>query len=281
MDASSGSTTDLTRARRYYAGLGLGERVRASLDAATTGEDLAIEALAPIDQNHVGGAEQTRRLARASGLVPGSHVLDLGSALGGPTRHLTREFGWRVVGLDLSFAFCSVAQFLGTRLEPGPLPGFVCGSALQLPFPDGAFDGVWTQHAAMNMSPKDALFSELARVLRSGGRLLLHEVLRGSRQPIRLPVPWASTEDLNQLSGEEDLRTTWASTGLRVVEWNDTSGDALEWFRSQAGAPGSEIGNGVDLVFGESGPEKRHNVVRNLLERRIRVVEAVVEKESS
>lgn len=281
MVSESAAVTDLARTREYYAGHGVLSRVREAVDSVAPGRDLPIETLAPLDQNHIGGAEQTRRLARAANLAPGSRVLDSGSALGGTTRHLTREFGWRMVGLDLSLAFCGAAQFLGTRIKPGPLPTFVCGSALELPFPDASFDGVWTQHAIMNISPKEKLFAEVARVLRSGGRLVIHEVLSGPRQPIHLPVPWASEAELNQLSSEEELREVCQLAGFGIPAWNDTGREALAWFRSQAASPTPKVKKGVDVVFERTGSAKLQNVVRNLLERRIRIVEAVLEKEKS
>jgi len=280
MGAGDRPIGDLAPARRYYAGRGLAERVRAALDAEAPGGALGIEALAPLDQNHIGGAGTTRRLARAARLAPGSRVLDAGSALGGSARHLAREFGCRVVGIDLSLGFCGVAMLLGTHLAPGPLPRFVCGSALELPFAGGVFDAVWLQHATMNIAAKDRLLGEAARVLRRGGRLVLHEVVSGPRRPVHLPVPWATDDALDQVAPEPELRRACAAAGLGAVTWSDTSSEALAWFRLQAGARPSSVANGIDLIFPEVGPERRRNVVRNLLERRLRVVEAVLRKEA-
>jgi len=40
------------------------------------------------------------------------------------------------------------------------------GDALDLPFPDGAFDVVWTQHAAMNIPDKATLYRGMRDELR-------------------------------------------------------------------------------------------------------------------
>ena len=59
--------------------------------------------LGPVfDEQHGGGREATRELARLTGLHAGMHVLDVGSGLGGPARTLAAEFGCRVTGRDLT-----------------------------------------------------------------------------------------------------------------------------------------------------------------------------------
>ena len=60
------------------------------LDALTR-DDLAV-----FDEQHGGGREATRELARLTGLHAGMHVLDVGSGLGGPARTLAAEFDCRV-----------------------------------------------------------------------------------------------------------------------------------------------------------------------------------------
>ena len=61
---------------------------------------------------------------------------------------------------------------------------FVCGSALQAPFPDASFDVVWTQHASMSIADKPQFFAEVHRVLRPGGRFALFDVVAGPNAPV-------------------------------------------------------------------------------------------------
>ncbi len=53
--------------------------------------------------------------------------------------------------------------------------------ALNIPFSDGTFDIVWTQHAAMNIADREALYKEVARVLRPCG------YREGLENPSKLP----------------------------------------------------------------------------------------------
>jgi ubiquinone/menaquinone biosynthesis C-methylase UbiE len=50
------------------------------------------------------------------------------------------------------------------------------GSAEQLPFPDASFDVVISNGVIDLIPDKDAVFSEIARVLRPGGRIQLADV---------------------------------------------------------------------------------------------------------
>ena len=72
--------------------------------------------LASFDEQHDGGREATRELARLTGLREGMHVLDVGSGLGGPARTLAAEFGCQVTGLDLTEEFCRAAIMLTARV---------------------------------------------------------------------------------------------------------------------------------------------------------------------
>src|SRR5581483_1421427 len=117
----------------------LGDTILASLRAAGLDPDaLHVEDLAPLDQFHSGGAEATRALLRRAGLQRGMRVLDVGGGLGGPARLLAHEAGCTVTVLDLSAEFCRVGEMLTARVGLADRVAFRCGSALALPFADGA-----------------------------------------------------------------------------------------------------------------------------------------------
>ncbi|MGZ4438462.1 MAG: methyltransferase domain-containing protein [Nocardioides sp.] len=67
------------------------------------------------------------------------------------------------------------AQHVSLDLDPRGLqaPGGVCGSVLQLPFADGAFDVVTAFDVVEHCDPESRALDELQRVLAPGGRLLM------------------------------------------------------------------------------------------------------------
>ena len=49
---------------------------------------------------HLGGVEDTRRMAEALEITAADRVLDVACYIGGPARYLAREYGCRVMGVD-------------------------------------------------------------------------------------------------------------------------------------------------------------------------------------
>jgi SAM-dependent methyltransferase len=77
-----------------------------------------------------------------------------------------------------------------------------------MPFDDGTFDAVWTEHVQMNIADKHAFYREIGRVTRSKGMLLFHDIFAGKGGPLHYPVPWAEESSISFLvapgSGEEN-----------------------------------------------------------------------------
>jgi demethylmenaquinone methyltransferase/2-methoxy-6-polyprenyl-1,4-benzoquinol methylase len=91
----------------------------------------------------------------------------------------------RVVGLDFVPGMLAWAQLKAAStalsLSDGPnLPSLalLAGDALDIPFPNGAFDAVVTGFALRNVTDIPAAFSEMARVTRSGGRVACLEIAK-------------------------------------------------------------------------------------------------------
>ena len=156
-------------------------------------DELTYRDLIPVSELHNRGKQATVDLARLAEIQPEHHVLDLGCGIGGPARTLAAEFGCRVTGIDISDEFCTAAQSLNELVGLSGNISIRTADALALPFEDESFDIVWTQHASMNIADKQALFTEMHRVLRPGGKLALHDVMAGPVQPVHFPVPWAPT----------------------------------------------------------------------------------------
>lgn len=266
----------------HYTSGSLGERILAGLRA--TGKDmdaLTPDDLAPVDQLHTGGKPATLALIRLAGFGAGARVLDVGGGLGGPARLLAATVGCSVTVLDLTEEFCRVGEMLTTRVGMTDRVTFQHGDALAMPFPDGSFDAVWTQHATMNIADKERLYAEMHRVVRPGGRLAMHEAMAGPVQPIHFPVPWASDPAINFLRPPEAIRTLLADTGFREIVWQvDNGTEILAGLRAQEAAnpAGNAPAFGIALVIGPQFPAMLPNVSRNLREDRLTIVHGVFER---
>jgi SAM-dependent methyltransferase len=110
-------------------------------------------------------------------LRPGERVLDLGSGAGTDSLIAAQMVGEEgsVTGIDmtpqmLAKARAAAATMGATNVE------FVEAEAESLPFPDASFDVVISNGVIDLIPDKDAVFAELHRVLRPGGRIQIADV---------------------------------------------------------------------------------------------------------
>jgi demethylmenaquinone methyltransferase/2-methoxy-6-polyprenyl-1,4-benzoquinol methylase len=103
---------------------------------------------------------------------PGDRVLDVATGTGMVAIALVRRYGCDVVGLDQSPEMLGGAQAkldrdpeLAARIE------LVRGEAESLPFPDGEFDHLTFTYLLRYVEDPGATLAELARVVKTGGRI--------------------------------------------------------------------------------------------------------------
>lgn len=236
--------------------------------------------LAPVDEFHIRGRESTAELAALVEPAAGTEILDVGSGLGGTARFLADRYRCRVVGIDLTEAYCALARRLSAWVGLSERTEFRCADALRLPFAEGTFELAWTEHAQMNIADKRAFYGEIHRVLRPAGRLAFHDIFAGAAGEVHFPVPWASRPALSALAPVDDVRNLLASIGFAEIAWTDRTAHALAWFRAaldriRAHGPPPL---GIHLLMGEDSRAKLENMVRNLEEGRIVVAMALVQR---
>jgi ubiquinone/menaquinone biosynthesis C-methylase UbiE len=123
-------------------------------DLRSAGKDLnklTTTDLATVDEFHIRGRKATLELAGQMNLNADSHVLDIGSGLGGPARTLAETYGCRVTGIDLTQAFCDAAAAMSDWVGLGKCVLFKQGDATNLPFDNKQFDAAMTIHVAMKL----------------------------------------------------------------------------------------------------------------------------------
>jgi len=183
------------------------------------------------------------RAADLAAVGAGHRALDVATGTGDLAIELKRRVGpaGQVIGLDFSDRMLELAR------EKAPEVLFEAGNALELPYPDGSFDAVTVGFGARNFSELRRGLSEMARVTRPGGRVVVLEITT----PRRPPLSWffrlwfdRAVPGLGRLAGDPDaysylpssvrrfprpreLAGELASAGLAEVRWILTAGGII------------------------------------------------------
>ena len=131
-----------------------------------------------------------------SGIEPGMTVLDLGSGAGFDAFLAWRRVGpqGRVIGVDMTDDMLALARRNAEQLGASNVE-FRKGSIEQLPVEDASVDLV-ISNCVVNLSPdKPAVFREIHRVLKPGGRFALSDIV------MLRPLPAAIASDIQSYVG--------------------------------------------------------------------------------
>lgn len=187
---------------------------------------LSLQQTAALDQFHVGGLKANIALAERLPLNGESHILDAGCGLGGPARHLASHFGARVTGVDLTDEFCLLARKLNALTATSRVE-ILCADVLDTGLAGSSFDAVWTQHVAMNIVNRQQLYREFARLLKSGGLLAIHDVVKGTGEPISYPLPWSSDGKHSHVISRTELFSLLTEAGFSLLHAEDVTGQSI------------------------------------------------------
>jgi len=241
------------------------------------------EILHSMDMLHMGGLGATDALAQAAEINPGNRVLDAGSGVGGPARRYADRYGAEVWGIELARHSYETALRLTDLVRLQDRVHFTHGSVLELPFEDAGFHVVTMAHVAMQISEKDQLFGELARVLKPGGRLALHEIFGGSGGDAVLPLAWADDPSMSALEMFSDCADRLEGLGFLVGEPADLSEEGRRFHENGIKARRAALaqGTGRDGLSPDALKERLRGSIsmeRNLRERRLQVMMVVAKK---
>ena len=187
-----------------------------------------------------------RAVAQAVAARPGERVLDLAAGTGSSSLPFAAA-GAQVVAADFSLGMLRV----GKRAHPAL--DLLAGDALRLPFADAAFDAVTISFGLRNVSDVDAALTEMARVTRSGGRLVVCEFSHPTWAPFRTvyteylmrALPSVArrvssnpdayvylAESIRAWPDQQALSRRVAASGWTAVGWRNLSGGIVALHRA-------------------------------------------------
>lgn len=109
--------------------------------------------------------------------TPESRVLDVGCGIGNPAFYIHARHGCRVLGISTSARGIELANRESRRRGLDGAVQFRVADGCDNGLPNGAFDVAWVMESSHLMHDKKKLFRECFWVLKSGGTLLLCDIM--------------------------------------------------------------------------------------------------------
>ena len=169
-----------------------------------------------------------------------SKALDVATGTGDLAIAL-RERGADVIGIDFAEKMLEIARKKAPGIE------FRTGNALALDFPDNEFDAATVGFGARNFDDLDRGLSEMARVVKPGGKVVVLEITTPQRPPLSwffkawfdrvVPLIGKVAGDpeayeylpnsVKRFPGPRDLAAKMADAGMTDVRWVLTAGGII------------------------------------------------------
>jgi demethylmenaquinone methyltransferase / 2-methoxy-6-polyprenyl-1,4-benzoquinol methylase len=192
--------------------------------------------------------EWRRRATDLAELSSGDRALDVATGTGDLALELATRVGagGEVIGVDFSERMLELARAKAVASPGGAVVRFESGNALALEYPDDGFDAATVGFGARNFSDLGRGLSEMARVVRPGGRVVVLEITTPRRPPLSTffdvwfdhMVPALGRvvdseaysylpSSVKRFPGPEELAAVMWRSGLRQIRYVLTAGGII------------------------------------------------------
>lgn len=223
-------------------------------------DPLTVAQLSAHDQYHYDGTHAVDLALVQLQVGPGLAVLDIGSGIGGPARHVAVRTGARVTALELQADLDAVARDLTARCGLAGQVTHVCGNILD-GSPDldarlgGPFDAILSMLCMLHIPDKPRLFAACRAALKPGRAMYIEDFA------LRRPLTASEAQTLAVKVQSADLPTPDAyrahleRAGFADVALTDVTADwraysAARVLAARSGRAASVAVHGAEVVAG-------------------------------
>ena len=198
---------------------------------------------APLDESlHPRPHTMLYAVAAACGVDASSLVLDIGSGRGNHSCALARQFGCRVVGLDLAQIHVEQGQVRAVQEGVSERVSFVQGNIEALPFADAMFDFLWSRDMLMHVPDLPQALVECARVLKPAGAMLVYTTIATSRmEPKEAAWLYEALGLVPQSMGEVSVEAAFQAAGFQIHSREQLGSELMEWVEEHEGRASREL----------------------------------------
>lgn len=124
------------------------------------------------------------------------------------------------------------------------------------------------------------LYSEMYRVLKTGGHFLFYDILKKGDEEVSYPMPWASTIDLSFLFKVEEMDHLLQDLGMIHQQTTDQTQAGIDFFDTlitrlkEFGPPKM----GLNVLMGETTKPKLMNLLSHLKSEKLELKSGVYKK---
>jgi ubiquinone/menaquinone biosynthesis C-methylase UbiE len=222
-----------------------------------------------------GGEQLTKALGEKLCLSENSKVLDATCGPGSSAVVLAKWYDCRVTGIDMSETNLEIARRKAERFGVADRIELIIGDVEKQNFDDGTFDAVITECALCTFPDKDAAVAEMHRVLGTGGRLGITDVVINGELPEELNNILTYILRISSAQSADGYPKLLSNCGFRNIVHEDHS-DALARLIQKAEGMLGTIGM-VEMMF-DFDLQKFLGITKEEAARLIKTALAEVEK---
>ena len=192
-------------------------------------DKISLADLAAFDQYHYRGTDAVDAAITSLGVSANDQVLDIGSGIGGPARHIAEKTGAKVIALELQTDLNDLAKDLTRRCGLSDRVKHVCADVLDYSPGDSRFVAIVSWLAFFHIEQRDQLLSRCMTWLKPSGSLFVEDLYARSELTPAEKEDLAVTLYSRYLPDRATYESDYRDAGFSNLEVDDMSEDWREF----------------------------------------------------